>query len=49
MANAVAHDPALTPGVNLATASAAGAIVTVAALAVAVRKLASFSLRGDTA
>lgn len=49
MANSVAHDPALTPGVNLITACVAGGIVTVAALAVAVRKLASFSLRGDTA
>ncbi len=49
MANSVAHDPALTPGVSLTTACAAGGAVTVAALAVAVRKLASFSLRGDAA
>ena len=49
MANSVAHDPALTPGVSLITACAAGGAVTVAALAVAVRKLASFSLRGDAA
>ena len=48
-ANSVAHDPALTPGVSLTTASAAGGAVTVAALAVAVRKLASFSLCGDAA
>ena len=49
VANSVAHDPALTPGVSLTTASAAGGVVTVAAPAVAVRKLASFSLRGDAA
>jgi ABC-2 type transport system permease protein len=49
LANAVARDPALKPGVNLTTAVAMGAIVTVLALAVAVRKLASFSLRGDAA
>lgn len=49
MANSVARDPALKAGVNLATACVLGGIVTVAALAVAVRKLASFSLRGDLA
>ena len=49
LANEVARDRALNPGVNLATAVAMGSIVTVLALAVAIRKLASFSLRGDAA
>ncbi len=49
LANSIAHDTALSPGVNLATAVILGAIVTVAALAVGIRKLSAFSLRGDAA
>jgi ABC-2 type transport system permease protein len=49
MANSVAHDTALSPGVSLATACVLGAVITVAALVLAVRKLSAFSLRGDAA
>lgn len=49
LASAVVRDPALKPGVSLTTAVVMGTIVTVLALAVAVRKLGSFSLRGDAA
>jgi ABC-2 type transport system permease protein len=49
VANSVAHDAALDPGMSLATACALGAVVTVAALAAAIRKLSSFSLRGEGA
>ena len=47
IANAIAHDPALHAGLSLTTAVVMGAVVTVAALAVATQRLASFSLRGD--
>jgi ABC-2 type transport system permease protein len=47
IANAIDHDPALNAGLSLTTAVVMGAIVTVAALAVAIQRLASFSLRGD--
>jgi ABC-2 type transport system permease protein len=49
VASSVAHDAALDAGMGLATACVLGAIVTAAALAVAVRKLSSFSLRGEAA
>jgi ABC-2 type transport system permease protein len=47
MANAVARDPALHAHLAVSPAAALGAVVTVAALTVAVRRLARFSLRGD--
>ena len=49
VANAVAPEHALKPGVGLATACVLGAIVTALTLAVAVRELGSFTLRGETA
>jgi ABC-2 type transport system permease protein len=49
VANAIAHDGDLAPGMSLATAVALGSAVTVAALAAAIRTLSSFSLRGDAA
>jgi len=47
IANAIAHDANLDAGVSAGTAITMGAIVTAAALAVAARGLASFSLKGD--
>ena len=47
VANSIAHDAALRAGLTLATAVVLGVIVTVAALAVATRRLAGFSLKGD--
>lgn len=47
VANAIAHDSSLNAGLSLTTAVVMGAIVTVAALLVAMQRLASFSLRGD--
>ena len=47
VANSIAHDPALNAALGLATALVLGIIVTVAALAVASRRLSLFSLRGD--
>jgi len=47
IANAIAHDSALHAGLSLTTAVVMGAVVTVAALAVGIQRLASFSLRGD--
>jgi ABC-2 type transport system permease protein len=47
IANAIAHDSALHAGLSLTTAIVMGAIVTVAALLIAIQRLASFSLRGD--
>jgi ABC-2 type transport system permease protein len=47
IANAIAHDSALQAGLSLTTAVVMGAIVTAAALGVAIQRLASFSLRGD--
>ncbi|HLX49864.1 MAG TPA: ABC transporter permease [Streptosporangiaceae bacterium] len=47
VANAIAHDSSLHAGLSLTTAVVMGAIVTVAALLMAMQRLASFSLRGD--
>ena len=49
VAGSVAPGHALRPGVGLATACVLGGIVTALTLAVAVRKLGSFTLRGETA
>jgi ABC-2 type transport system permease protein len=49
VANSVAHDAALDPGMGLATACVLGTVVTITALAAAIRKLSSFSLRGEGA
>jgi ABC-2 type transport system permease protein len=47
IANAIAHDASLQAGLSLTTAIVMGIIVTVAALGLAIQRLASFSLRGD--
>jgi ABC-2 type transport system permease protein len=47
VANSIAHDPGLNAHLTLATVVTAGAIVTVAALALAIRRLGAFSLQGD--
>lgn len=47
VANAIARDSSLHAGLSLATAIVMGTIVTVAALGIAIQRLASFSLRGD--
>ena len=47
IANSIAHDPGLNAEIGTATALVMGTIVTVAALVVAARRLASFSLKGD--
>lgn len=47
VANSIAHDPGLNAHLTLATVITAGAIVTVAALALAIRRLGAFSLKGD--
>jgi ABC-2 type transport system permease protein len=47
VANAIAHDAALRAGLTLSTAVIMGAVVTVAALVLATRRLAGFSLKGD--
>jgi ABC-2 type transport system permease protein len=47
VANAIAHDAALNARLTAGTAIVMGAIVTAAALVVAARGLASFSLKGD--
>lgn len=47
VANSIAHDPGLNAHLTLATVVTAGAIVTVAALALAIRRLGAFSLKGD--
>jgi ABC-2 type transport system permease protein len=49
VASSVAPGHALKPGVGLATACVLAAVVTVATLAVAVYRLGSFTLRGETA
>ena len=49
VASSIAPGHALKPGVGLATACVLGAIVTALTLAVAIRKLGSFTLRGETA
>ena len=47
VANGIAHNATLNPGVNLGTSAVMGVIVTAIALVVAARALASFSLKGD--
>jgi ABC-2 type transport system permease protein len=47
VANAIAHNSNLNAGVSAGTAIPMGAIVTALALVIAVRGLASFSLKGD--
>jgi ABC-2 type transport system permease protein len=47
IANAIAHDSNLNAGLSAGTAITMGAIVTAAALVVASRGLASFSLKGE--
>jgi len=47
IANAIAHDSNLNAGLSAGTAIGMGAVVTIAALVVAARGLASFSLKGD--
>ena len=47
VANEIAHNAALNAGLTFGTAVVMGAIVSAAALVVAVRGLASFSLKGD--
>jgi ABC-2 type transport system permease protein len=49
VASSVAPGHALRPGVGLVTACVLGAVITAMTLAVAVRQLGSFSLRGETA
>jgi ABC-2 type transport system permease protein len=49
IANGFANDPALNAGLTAATSVIMGVIVTVAALALAVKLLASFTLKGDPA
>jgi ABC-2 type transport system permease protein len=49
IANGIAHDPALEAGLTTATSVIMGAIVTVAALALAANLLSSFTLKGDPA
>jgi ABC-2 type transport system permease protein len=48
IANSIAHDPGLNAHVSLSTAVIMGAIVTAVALALAIRALSSFSLKGET-
>jgi ABC-2 type transport system permease protein len=47
VANSIAHDTALNARLTLATAVIMGVIVTAAALVLATRRLAAFSLKGD--
>ena len=49
IANGFAHDSALNAGLTVATSVVMGAIVTVAALALAVSLLSSFTLKGEPA
>lgn len=49
IANGIAHDAALDAGLTTATSIIMGVIVTVAALALAVNILSSFTLKGDPA
>jgi ABC-2 type transport system permease protein len=49
IANSIAHDPGLNAALRLPTAVILGALVTAGALVVAVRRLASFSLKGEPA
>jgi ABC-2 type transport system permease protein len=47
VANSIAHNTALNAGLTLSTALVMGVIVTIAALAFAIRRLSEFSLKGD--
>ena len=47
VANSIAHYSALNAGLTLGTAVVMGVIVTIAALALATRRLSEFSLKGD--
>jgi ABC-2 type transport system permease protein len=47
IANSVARDANLNAHLGVATAAIMGALVTVAALVLAIRRLSSFSLKGD--
>jgi ABC-2 type transport system permease protein len=49
IANGIAHDASLNAGLTVATSVIMGAIVTVAALALAVNLLSSFTLKGEPA
>jgi ABC-2 type transport system permease protein len=49
IANSIAHNPSLNAALSLPTAVTLGAVVTAAALVIAVRGLASFSLKGEPA
>src|ERR1035441_10341712 len=49
IANGIANDPGLNAGLGVVTSVVMGAIVTVAALALAVNLLSSFTLKGDPA
>ncbi|HEY6315571.1 MAG TPA: ABC transporter permease subunit, partial [Streptosporangiaceae bacterium] len=49
IANGIAHDVTLDAGLGVATSVIMGAIVTVAALALAIRLLSSFTLKGEPA
>jgi ABC-2 type transport system permease protein len=49
IANSIAHDPGLNAALSLSTAVVAGLLVTAVALVIAVRRLASFSLKGEPA
>jgi ABC-2 type transport system permease protein len=49
VANAIAHDTALNAQISVTTAIVMGSIVTVGTLAFAIRRLSSFSLKGEAA
>jgi ABC-2 type transport system permease protein len=49
IANGFAHDPSLDAGLGAPTSAVMGAVVTVAALALAVNLLSSFTLKGEPA
>jgi ABC-2 type transport system permease protein len=49
IANGFAHDPSLAAGLSVPTSVIMGAVVTVAALALAVNLLSSFTLKGEPA
>jgi ABC-2 type transport system permease protein len=49
IANSIARDPGLNAALSLPTAVVMGLLVTAAALVVAARRLASFSIRGEPA
>jgi ABC-2 type transport system permease protein len=49
IANSIAHNPGLNAALSLPTAVTMGLIVTAAALVIAARRLASFSIKGEPA